>query len=339
MLAAKLIDKRRIEVVECPDPAPGPDDVLVRVHAAAICPSDVRIYEEGHAGGVVPERPLTLGHEFSGVVEALGAQVEGVAVGDRVAVEPVWHCGACDLCARGLFNICRNIIFPSFPPTDGAMAELIACPAHSVARLPDSASFIDGALLEPLGVSVHAVRLGQASSEEETAVLGAGVIGLGVLQVLRACGVSTVSVAEPREERRGLSRALGAAQVAPDTWSLREAGGAPTVVFEAAGTVEALQEALELVEPGGRVVVIGIPKQEQFMFDAPAPRRKELTLIFVRRSRSALPEAVRLIDEGPVSFARYPILELPLSRADEALRLAAAGMGEHVRIVVNPQEA
>lgn len=339
MLAAKLMGKQRTEIIECPDPVPGSGEVLVRVRAVAICPSDVRIYEEGHAGGVVPERPLTLGHEFAGVAEALGSEVEGLAAGDRVAVEPSWHCGACDLCARGLFNLCRSIVFPSFPPTDGAMAELIACPAHAVARLPEGASFIDGALLEPLGVSVHAARLGRVSGGEQAAVLGAGVIGLGVLQVLHAGRVSHVSVAEPREERRRLARALGAAQVAASARKLREAGAAPTVVFEAAGTLEALQEALELVEPGGRVVVVGIPKEEQFVFAAPMPRRKELTLTFVRRSRSALCEAVRMIDEGHASFARYPILQLPLARADEALRLAASGMGEYLRIVVNPQEA
>jgi L-iditol 2-dehydrogenase len=215
---------------------------------------------------------------------------------------------------------------------------MIACPAHSAARLPESASFADGALLEPLGVSVHAVHLARVASGERTAVLGAGVIGLGILQVLHAFGVGPIYVAEPRDERRPLPQALGAARVEPTARSLQEAGARPDVVFEAAGTVEALQGALELVEPGGRVVVVGIPKEEQFVFDAPAPRRKELALIFVRRSRSALPEALRLIEEDRVSFARYPVLQLPLSRADEALRLAAEGMGEYLRIIVNPQE-
>jgi len=336
MLAAKLTEKQRIEVVECPDPVAGPREVVVRVHAVAICPSDVRIYNDGHAGGVVPEQPLTLGHEFSGVVEQISEGVAEVAPGDRVAVEPSWHCGTCDLCARGLFNICRDIVFPSFPPTDGAMAEFIACPAHSVARLPATVSFVGGALLEPLSVSVHAVRLGQVSADERAAVLGAGVIGLGILQTLRAYGVHGLCVAEPREERRRLAEGLGAMDAAPSAQELTP-GGAPAVVFEAAGTVEAVQEAVQLVAPGGRVVVVGIPEGEQLVLDAPTPRRKELTLLFVRRSRNALPEALRLVAERRVTFAPYPTLVLPLSAADEALRLAAQGMGQYVRIIVNPQ--
>ena len=338
MLAAKLTEKQHIEVVECPDPVPGPGQVLVRVHAVAICPSDVRIYNEGHAGGVVPEQPLTLGHEFSGVVEQVGERVTEVAPGDRVAVEPSWHCGTCDLCARGLFNICRDIVFPSFPPTDGAMAELIACPAHSVARLPASVSFTDGALLEPLGVSVHAVRLAESPTDQSAAVLGAGVIGLGILQTLLAYGVPHVCLAEPREARRRLATALGAVSAAPNARDLAEAGPGPAVVFEAAGEVEAIQEAMQLVAPGGRVVVVGIPKEEQFVLDAPTPRRKELALVFVRRSRNALPEALRLVGEGQVTFANYPTLVLPLPKADQALALAAQDMGEYVRIIVNPQE-
>lgn len=337
MLAAKLTDKQRIEVLECPDPVPDPREVLVRVHAVAICPSDVRIYNEGHAGGVVPEQPLTLGHEFSGVVQQVGEQVTEVAPGDPVAVEPSWHCGRCDLCVRGLFNICRDIVFPSFPPTDGAMAELIACPAHSVARLPASLSFTDGALLEPLGVSVHAVRLAQVLTGESAAVLGAGVIGLGLLQALLAYGVSRVAVAEPREERRRLAAALGATDTASSARQLAQ-GSAPAVVFEAAGAVEAVQGAMQLVAPGGRVVVVGIPEDEQFVLDAPTPRRKELALHFVRRSRNALPEALRLVSDGRVSFGSYPTLVLPLSQAHRALALAAQDMGEYVRIIVNPQE-
>jgi len=338
MIAARLVGKRRIELQEVPDPTPGPSDVLLRVQAVSICPGDLRVFEEFATAGRALARPLTLGHEFSGIVEAVGHDVRGLGPGDRVAVEPSRHCGECVPCRRGLVNLCRNVLFPTVPPTDGAMSEFTVCPAASTAVLPDGASFEDGAMLEPLSVSVHAVRLGQMSSDEATVIVGAGAIGLGILQVLLAYGMRTVYVAEPRPERRELAKQLGAAGTALAAPDLRALGVEPLAVFEAAGTQESLSQALDLVEAGGRLVLVGIPAEEELTFYAATCRRKELLAQWVRRSRETLPEAVRLLNEGHVSFAAYPLQSFPLSEAQQALELAAAGMGRNVRIIVNPQE-
>ena len=338
MLAARLVGKRRIDLQEVPDPTPGPSDVLLRVQAVSICPGDLRVFEESATAGRALAEPLTLGHEFSGTVEALGEGVEGVAVGDRVAVEPSRHCGQCVPCRRGLVNLCRNVLFPTVPPTDGAMSEFTVCPAANTAVLPESASFEDGAMLEPLSVSVHAVRLGQMSSDEATVVVGAGAIGLGILQVLLAYGMRTVHVAEPRSGRCGLAEHLGAAGAVPAAPDLRPLGVEPLAVFEAAGTRESLAQALDIVEAGGRLIVVGIPKEQELTLDAATCRRNELLVQWVRRSRETLPEAVRLLSEGQVSFAEYPVQSFRLSEAQQAFDLAAAGMGRNVRIIVNPQE-
>ena len=338
MLAARLVGKRRIDLQEVPDPTPGPSDVLLRVQAVSICPGDLRVFEESATAGRALAEPLTLGHEFSGTVEALGEGVEGVAVGDRVAVEPSRHCGKCVPCRRGLVNLCRNVLFPTVPPTDGGMSELTVCPAANTAILPESASFEDGAMLEPLSVSVHAVRLGQMSSDEATVIVGAGAIGLGILQVLLAYGMRTVYVAEPRPERRELAERLGASGTTRAAPELRSLAVEPLAVFEAAGTRESLSQALDLVEAGGRLVVVGIPKAEELTLDAATCRRQELLAQWVRRSRGTLPEAVRLLSEGHVSFAEYRVRSFPLCEAQQALDLASAGMGPNVRIIVNPQE-
>ena len=341
MKAARLFNKRDVRTVDSPDPEPQPDEVRLRVQAVSICPGDLKLYEEFQTGGVTPDVPIIPGHEFAGIIERLGENVRGLQVGQRVAVEPSWHCGKCDLCRLGYHNICRHIVFPSFPPRDGAVAELICCPAFSVCPLPDSVSFVEAALIEPLGVAIHAVRLAQLQPDDRIAVLGAGVIGLCVMQVARAYGVRDVILAEPRAARRPLAEQLGARLVAPAAADLAahltDPSEEPRVVFEASGGAGAIQEATELCRPAGTVIVIGIPHDDEVRFHATPPRRKELTVVFSRRSRDTLKEAVELVASGRVNLACMPYLGFPLAQAAEAFVQAVARPGNALRSVVFPQ--
>ncbi len=312
MLAAQLTRARHIEVFERPSPEVQAGEVLLRVEAVGICPGDVRIFEEGGSAGHELAEPLTLGHEFSGTVERVGAGVTDVSPGTRVAVEPSWHCGRCALCARGLTNLCQDIRFPTVPPDHGAMAEFIAVPANALAPLPDSLSTTRGALLEPLSIAVHAIRRGEMSADEPVAILGAGAIGLSILQALRAYGLPNVHAVEPRPERRELAEKLGAVAGVSAAGELAGLGLEQIAVYEASGDPQAMAEALEIVEPGGRIIVVGIPKASAISLDAAACRRKEITTFFVRRSRDALHEAARLVDEGLVDLDCLPVQEFPL---------------------------
>lgn len=334
--AARLHGPRDIRLDEVPAPKPGHGEVLVRVRAVLICASDVRMYWDGHAGGVVPEEPISQGHEFSGDVIGLGPGVDGPAIGTRVAVEPSWHCGQCDMCLSGRTNICRNIAFPSFPPRNGALAEYIACPAHALVPLPDSVTYVQGALLEPLGVAIHAVRLVSATPDQSFLVLGAGVIGLFVLQVLRARGASRVGLVEPIDERRMFAARYGPHPVAASADELLAHTYEADVVFECAGEAAAIEEALLLVRPAGKVVVVGIPHPERISFQANVARRKELTLIFSRRSRGALPEALELATEGRVDLSSVPVREFTLERAAEAIEATARRPADMLRAAVIP---
>lgn len=307
----------------------------MRVRAVAICPSDLRLYKEGHASGVVPDHPMIQGHEFSGEVAALGEGVDGPPVGTRVAVEPSWHCGECDLCRSGHENLCRNIVFPSFPQRDGALAEYIACPAFAVRALPDEASFVEGALIEPLGVGIHAVRLAQAEPGQRVAILGAGTIGMCVLLVLYARGVHAVSVVEPIPGRRAWPEKLGAHVVASHE-ELLDAGFEADVVFECSGDSAAFDQALRLTRPAGRVVVVGIPHPDEVRFDSTTPRRRELTVIFSRRSRDTLAEAIELIASGRVDLSALPTRKFTLEQTAEAMAATAARPGDMLRAIVVP---
>lgn len=338
--AARVFGRRDLRVVDSTDPEPGRGEVLVAVRAVAICPADMRLYRDFETGGVVPEEPIIPGHEFSGVIEEVGEGVEGVEPRMRVGVEPSWHCGECDLCEMGCHNICRNIVFPSFPPRDGAMAEKIACPAFSVHPVPDEMGWVEAALVEPLGVAIHAVRLAQLEPGDGVAILGAGVIGLCVMQVAQAEGIGDIAVAEPREARRPLAQRLGAGLVAPRADDLcrdmADPTAQPRVVFEASGDPRAVREALELCRPAGVVVVIGIPEPDEVAFESAIARRKELTLIFTRRSRDTLGEAVRLAASGKVQLAELPVLTFPLAEAPEAMEAAMDPPGDVLRVVILP---
>ncbi len=339
MKAAKLFGPKETRVVEVPRPEPGPGQILVRVKAVAICPSDLRLWEDGHAGGTYPDHPFTQGHEFSGIVERLGPDVDGPPPGTPVAVTPLWPCGQCDLCREGLDNICRNIIFPSFPQTDGAMAEFIAVPAWAVEPLPEGVDFIRGAMIEPLQAALHGVNLADLPDRGTVAVVGAGIIGLSVLQILRSRGVDRVLVAEPQEPNRRLAEELGAAATAPFATDLAELlpslADQPRVVFECSGHPVALGQAMELCRPAGQVVIIGVPHPDVIDFDTRPPRRKELRFVFSRRyNRRDLPQAVRLLAERAVDLGRYPVMTFSLDKAPEAMRTAAEHPPGIVRVVV-----
>ncbi len=334
MRAVKAFGPRDVRLVEVPRPEPGPGEALIRVEACAICPTELHIYLDWDAGGKAPERPFIMGHEFSGIVAEVGPRCS-LRPGVRLAVEPSRHCGQCDMCRAGRFNICRNITFPSFPPTDGAQAEYIACPEYSVKPVPSSVSAIEAALIEPLAVAVHAVRLAEVAAEETLAVLGAGAIGLSVLQVARAWGVRRVWLAEPRPERRALARKFGAEVVCASAAELRETlGSSPRVVIEAAGHDRCLADAVELADTGGRVYVIGVPFADEQALSMRVARRKELLVHFVRRSCSDLDEAVELVVTGRVNLRDYPVLCFSPEQAQEAFAAAIARPGDMLRAVI-----
>ncbi len=340
MLAAKLFGPRDTRVVEVDRPEPGEGEILVRVKAVAICPSDLRLWEDGHAGGTYPDHPFTQGHEFSGVVEQLGPGVDGPEPGTPVAVTPLWPCFSCDMCRLGYTNICRNITFPSFPQTDGAMAEFIAVPAWAVEPIPEGLDFVHAALLEPLQASLHGFEVAaDLQPDAPIAVVGAGMIGLGVIQIARARGFSKIMAAEPIESHRRLAQEWGASVVAPFATDLLDELASveeqPAVVFECSGHYQALADSMALCRPRGQVVIIGVPHPDEIPFDTRHPRRKELSFVFSRRYlHTDLKRAVELVASGAVDLSIIPVRTYPLQRAPEAMAEAASKPRDVLRIVV-----
>jgi L-iditol 2-dehydrogenase len=331
MTGVRLHAPLDLRVEDLPDPPPpGPGEALIRVSAAGICGSDLHSYNHARIGDTQVSSPLVLGHEFAGVVERCGA---GAVAGDgrpllaglRVAVDPATPCGKCDMCLKGDPHICRALHFCGLAPDDGCFRERLLSPARSCFILPPDISDEEGAMLEPLGVAMHAVDLCRITKGDTVALFGAGPIGILILQLLRNAGASSVYVVEPLPWRLSLAERFGGIAIDPAAdpvaGIMRKTGGrGADVAFEAAWANASVQDAAESTVPGGRVVLVGIPADNRFSLDHATARRKELSFLFSRRMKHTYPGAIRLVQERQVDLQslithRFPLNELPAAFA------------------------
>ena len=299
-----------------PAPVPRDGEVLVRVTSVGLCGSDLHWFSEGLIGDARLIRPLVLGHEFAGVTED----------GRRVAVDPAVPCERCEYCRAGHPNLCSNQHFAGHGTDDGGLRECLAWPARCLIPLPDSLSDADGALLEPLGVALHAVDLGKVKPGLTVGVFGCGPIGLLILQVARAAGATTLFVTDPLEHRRA-----AAAHHGGEAW---DGHTAVDVAFECAGVQGAVDDAIAAARPGARVVLVGIPADDRTSFSASVARRKGLTLKLSRRMGHTYPRAIRLAESGAVDLRSLVTHRFPLEQAGEAF--AVAQRREGLKVVVVP---
>jgi L-iditol 2-dehydrogenase len=343
MQAARLYGARnlRLDEVEAPRPAAG--QVLVRVRAVGLCGSDVHYYADGHIGDTVAAEPLVLGHEFAGSIEQLGPAVHGLRQGDLVAVDPAIPCGTCEQCLAGHPNLCPNVRFAGTPPTDGALQELVVWPAQHVIPLPAGMSPSTGALLETLGVCLHAVNLAHLRLADTVAVLGAGPIGLLLVRLARLAGAVEVYATDCHPARLSAARALGADEAIdvqsddPVASLVRLTGGRGVdVAFEAAGALETPQQAVDVLRPGGTLVLVGICPEDRIPLTASAPRRKGLTIKLCRRMKHVYPRAMALVQRGLVDLEQIVSHRYPLDRSAEAFEHLLRAPTDALKIVVEP---
>ncbi|HEY7049611.1 MAG TPA: alcohol dehydrogenase catalytic domain-containing protein [Jatrophihabitantaceae bacterium] len=333
MRVARLHGAGVIEVHDEPLPVPVAGEAVVRVGAVGVCGSDLHWFTEGAIGDATLTRPLVLGHEMAGVI------ADGPRAGQRVAIDPAVPCFACRACRAGHPNLCERLVFAGHGSTDGGLREYLAWPAHRLHPLPDSMDEADGALLEPLGVAVHALDLGHLRLASTVAVVGCGPIGLLAVQLALRSGASTVVAVEPLVHRRLLAAALGATHaVTPDdaipTVSAATENWGVDVAIELAGTDAAVTTAIDLVRPGGRVVLGGIPDGDRTSFSASAARRKGLTLLLVRRMKEVYERAITLVDTGAVDVRGLVSERRSLDDAADALKQAATRAG--IKTVIVP---
>lgn len=332
MKAAVLTGIRQIEIIEVPEPAsPALSEVLLKVDMVGVCGSDVHYYAEGRIGTQAVTYPYRIGHEFSGTVLETGKDVSHLQPGDRVAVDPAVSCGKCDQCLAGRENTCRNILFLGCPEElAGCLCERILMPARCCVPITPAMTLAEGALVEPLSVGMYAVEhLSGIKPGQTAAILGCGPIGLSVfLPLVHRSGVEKVFATDRIDSRHLLSGRHGACWTGnPDSEDivrsiLRQKPDGLDMVFECCGKQEALDQAVEILKPGGKLMIIGIPEVPRVSFPMDQIRKKELCIQNVRRQNEFVQPAIDFISSG--HDVRFMITHtFPLEEAGKAFELVA----------------
>jgi L-iditol 2-dehydrogenase len=336
MLAARLHGPADLRIEEIPVPGPpAAGQALLRISAVGICGSDLHTYRHARIGDTCVEGPFILGHEFAGVVEAVGegaldGEFQPLKPGTRVAVDPAQPCGLCELCERGNPNLCLNLHFCGTWPDQGSLCQWMHMPARSCFPIPDAMDDATAVLLEPLGVAIHAVDLAKIRVGHRVAILGAGPIGLCILQLVRLAGADAVYIADKFPWRLALAQQFGATgawccdQADPVAAMRKATGGRGVdVAIEAAWCDRSVDQAAEMLVHGGRLVVAGIPEHDRLLLKPSVARRKGLTIVMVRRMKHVYRRAIRLAVRGAVDLAPLVSHRVPLEQVAETFALNA----------------
>jgi L-iditol 2-dehydrogenase len=323
-------------------PAIGDDDVLIRVRACGVCGSDIHGYD-GSTGRRIP--PLVMGHEAAGTIESVGARVTDLRPGDRVTFDSTVSCGTCDFCRSGRINLCdrRTVLGVSCGDyrRHGAFAEYVSVPGRIVYRLPDSLPFEHAAFVEPVSVAVHAVGLKVPDPSDAVVVIGCGMIGLLVIQALRAKGCTTIVGVDIDENRRAMAMKTGAASVVDGNRDVSRAvadltgGGLADHAFEVVGYRETVLTAIRSVRKGGTVTLVGNLTP---MVDLPLQEvvSRQLTLLGSCASNGEYPACIDLMSRGVIDVTPLITATAPLEDGPAWFERLYAGNGELLKVILRP---
>lgn len=321
------------EIAICETPAPmlnSPRDVLLQIEAVGVCGSDIHYYRCGGIGAQGVEFPWPTGHECAARVLETGLEARHLKPGQRVAIDPLVACGQCDQCRAGRSHTCRRQKFLGCPgQLPGALAQYLVMPAECCYPVPDSMTPAQTVMVEPFSIALHAQRLAGTTAGAKIAVLGSGPIGLCVLLALRAAGNCTVYATDLVPERLDVARRLGARWAGSPRQSNVVAAiaelepGGMDFVFECAGEQETLDQGIDLLKPGGALLILGIPEVERVSFDIHALRRKEAWIGNVRRQNHCMAAAIDLIARGVVNVDPLVTHHFPLAETAAAFDLVA----------------
>lgn len=333
--AAVMQELNVMAIEDVPRPDPTPLQAIVRIEAVGVCGSDAAYFTIGRIGDWVVDGPIILGHEASGVVVEIGSEVTNVQVGDRVAIEPGTPCRNCRECMAGRYHLCPDFVFLATPPYDGALQENIAIDARNLFPMPETMSFEEGALLEPLSVGIWGCRRASLQPGDDVLVTGAGPVGLLAAATARAFGARTVVISDISDFRLGMAERLG---FAPERVTPGESRTAKDfdVHLECSGADGALAVGMERLRPNGRAAMIGMPKHDVTL---PLARLnvQEVSVFTVNRYAFTWPVAISLVASGRVDVAPLVTHHFPLAQSAEALLLSHT-VPDSIKAIIHPQQ-
>ena len=302
-----LTEPKKLEIQDSPIPSFGKDEVLIRVKACGICGSDVHGYD-GSSGRRIP--PLIMGHEAAGLIEECGSDVSGFSKGDRVTFDSTVYCGKCSYCKKGQVNLCDNRMVLGVSCEDyrrhGAFAEFVTVPSHIIYKLPDTFPFEHAAMIEAVSVAVHAVGRISFDSGDKSLVVGAGMIGLLLIQAIRSAGCREIIAVDMDNDRLNLAKKLGATQVINSQevdalrFILNETGGQGVdKSFEVVGATPTVQLSIHAVRKGGSVVMVGnLAPEVELPLQSVVTR--EISLFGTCASAGEYPKCIELMADGSI---------------------------------------
>lgn len=302
MKSINLTGLHSLELLDAEKPVIiNPDDVLIKIKSVGVCGSDIHYYTLGKIGDQIISYPFRIGHECSGVVESIGTEVNNVQPGNRIAIDPLVSCGKCSQCLSGRFHTCLNQKFLGCPgQLEGALAEFLVLPEKCCYQILSSLSYQQTVLAEPLSIALHALSF-ISEKEKSITILGTGPIGLSVLAASKFYGMKNIYTSDLLNYRNEIALKNGSLyssnpkkqNIVNEILKFEPEG--VDVVFDCCGKQEAIDQAIEILKPGGKLILVGIPEVDQIKFNPHLLRRKEIQIRNVRRQNEKVEEALQML--------------------------------------------
>jgi L-iditol 2-dehydrogenase len=343
MKSMMLTDLKKLEIQDSPIPHFSKNEVLIRVKACGICGSDVHGYD-GSSGRRIP--PLIMGHEAAGLIEECGAEVSGFSKGDRVTFDSTVYCGKCSYCKKGQVNLCDSRMVLGVSCEDyrrhGAFAEFVAVPSHIIYKLPDTFPFEHAAMIEAVSVAVHAVGRISFDSGDKSLVVGAGMIGLLLIQAIRSAGCREIIAVDMDNDRLNLAKKLGATQVINSqevdalSFILNETGGQGVdKSFEVVGATPTVQLSIHAVRKGGSVVMVGnLAPEVELPLQSVVTR--EISLFGTCASAGEYPKCIELMADGSIQVDPLISAKAALEEGPEWFERLYGREPGLMKVILNP---
>jgi L-iditol 2-dehydrogenase len=331
MKAMMLTGIRQMEIKNIPEPVlVKPNDVKIRMSVLGICGSDIHYYTQGQIGSQKVKYPFTVGHEGAGVVVEVGPAVKRVKPGDLIAIEPAMSCRECDQCLTGRHHTCRKLRFLGCPgQAEGCLMEYIVMPEENCFPLTGKLTPDHGSISEPFAIGVYAVKNSGRVKGLKIGILGYGPIGMSVMLAAKAAGADSFFITDKIDLRLSIAVKEGASFTGNPSKEdvvekiMKRANLGLDVVFECCGKQEALDQAIEVLKPGGRLIVIGIPEFNRWSMSVETTRRREISLQFIRRQVDCVEPALEMMKNGIISVENMVTHRFPFDRTKEAFDLVA----------------
>jgi len=331
MKAMMLTGIKKMEMKNIPEPVLiKPSDVKIKMSVVGICGSDIHYYTEGQIGSQKVQYPFAIGHEGAGVVVEAGRAVKRVRPGDHIAIDPAMPCWECDQCHAGRQHTCRKLRFLGCPgQAEGCLMEYIVMPEESCYPLTGKLTPDQGSISEPLAIGVYAVKKAGDIKGHKIGIFGFGPIGLSVMLASKVQGVGDIYITDIINERLAKAGKEGATMTCNPADEniiekiMRKEPLGLDVAFECCGKQEALDQAIEILKPGGKLTVIGIPEFDRWSLSVETTRRREISLQFIRRQVNCVEPALEMMKNGSINVDNMVTHRFPFQKTKEAFDLVA----------------